>query len=514
MVTSGARGSIGQVTQMMGMKGLVISPTGRTHELPIKSSFKEGFNVLEYFVSTHGTRKGMADTALRTATAGYLTRRLVSVASDVIVREEDCGDAVGRMILKQESEEMGTTFAKRLQGRVLLSDINDTSGHILAAAGTLLSKEQARAIEEAGVTEAKIRSGLTCRTMRGVCRMCYGWDLGSNALVHIGEAVGIIAAQSIGEPGTQLTMRTFHMGGVAGGADITQGLPRVEELFEARPPKGQAIITEIAGGVKLDISEDGSTKISVLAVEPGRDAYSRAGTILAEGVRDGVTVERGRALFMDVEGDEVFANRNGAVRLSDETLTVEGSEADAREYVAAPDSSLWVRDGDRVVAGQQLTEGHVNLHDLYRVAGMQAIQRYIIREVQAVYAIQGEVINDKHLETIVRQMFSRVRVKDEGDTALLAGRVYEAAEFEEANQKAAANVKKPAVGEVLLLGITKVSLSTSSFLSAAAFQETARVLIDAAVTGKEDRLLGLKENVIIGKLIPAGTGYRQIAAGK
>ncbi len=509
MVTSGARGSVGQVTQMTGMKGLVLSPTGRTHELPIKSSFKEGFDVLEYFVSTHGARKGMADTALRTATAGYLTRRLVNVASDVVVREADCGSTDRRAIYRSDSEEIGASLAKRLRGRVVAEDVPAPDGTVLATKGTLLSKEQAIAIEAANVPAVLIRSVLTCKTLRGVCQQCYGWDLGSNALARIGEAAGIVAAQSIGEPGTQLTMRTFHMGGVAGGADITQGLPRVEELFEARQPKGQALISEIAGRVSVEPHDDGTTKLIVQAMNPGTDTYGRSGIILDEHLKDGAAVDIGTRLFMDVEGEETFARRKGRVRLTDAALIVEGSEPEAKEYAVPPDASVWVRHHDEIAAGAQLTEGHVNVQDLYAIAGIEAVQRYIVREVQAVYAIQGEAINDKHLEIMVRQMFSRVRVKDEGDTTLLTGRIYELSEFEEANQKMIADGKQPAVGDILLLGITKVSLSTSSFLAAAAFQETARVLIDAAVTGKEDRLLGLKENVIIGKLIPVGTGYRK-----
>ncbi len=509
MVVSGARGSVGQITQMMGIKGLVISPTGRTNELPIKSSFKEGFNVLEYFISTHGTRKGMADTALRTATAGYLTRRLVNVAQDVVVRSGDCGDMDGRTITKKQSDAMGTPFARRIQGRVLAKDVVDlATGEVLVRAGTLLSKAEAKKIEAVGVAEVRIRSVLTCRTLRGVCQQCYGWDLGSNTLVRIGEAVGIVAAQSIGEPGTQLTMRTFHAGGVAGGEDITQGLPRVEELFEARPPKGEAIIAEIGGTVTL-LERDGQTVISLLSQEAGQEVYDRVGIFLDKALRDGEEVQPNQRLLMDMEGEEVFAKRKGIVRLTDERLLIQGTEADLRESVVPQETTVWVRSGDVVTMGQQLTEGHVNVQNLYAIAGADAVQQYIIREVQEVYAIQGEAINDKHLETIVRQMMSRVRVKDAGETRLLPGRVYELAEFSEENARLIVEKKKPALGELLLLGISKVSLTTASFLAAASFQETARVLIDAAVTGREDRLTGLKENVIIGKLIPVGTGYRE-----
>ena len=508
MVFSGARGSVGQVTQMMGMKGLVISPTGRTNELPIKSSFKEGFNVLEYFTSTHGTRKGMADTALRTATAGYLTRRLVNVAQDIVIREKDCGDTVGRVISRKHSQDMGTTLLRRIRGRVLAKDVVDEkSGEVLAKKGTLISREQAKQIESSTVSEVLIRSVLSCKTLRGICQKCYGWDLGSNSMINMGEAAGIVAAQAIGEPGTQLTMRTFHHGGVSGGTDITQGLPRVEELFEARAPKNKALVSEIGGTVTLS-EREGQPLISILSQDAGREVYDRAGLILDKNIEDGMEIEPNQRLFMDMEGEEVFSRRKGLIHLTDKQLTVQGTEADAREYLVPPDTAVWVKDGDVVSVGQQLTEGHVNVQELYKIAGSGAVQHYIIKEVMDVYAIQGEAINDKHLEIMVRQMMSRVRVKDGGDTALLPGRVYELSDFTEENNRVAEEKGRPAIGERLLLGITKVSLTTASFLASASFQETARVLIDAAVTGREDRLVGLKENVIIGKLIPVGTGYK------
>ncbi len=508
MVFSGARGSIGQVTQMMGMKGLVISPTGRTNELPIKSSFKEGFNVLEYFTSTHGTRKGMADTALRTATAGYLTRRLVNVAQDMVIRETDCHDTEGRVITRKHTQEMGTNLMRRVRGRVLAKDVVDPkTGEVLAKKGELLTREQAKMIDDSGVPEVVIRSVLSCKTLRGICQKCYGWDLGSNTLVRMGEAAGIVAAQAIGEPGTQLTMRTFHHGGVAGGADITQGLPRVEELFEARAPKNKALVAEIGGTVTL-LDRDGQTVISVLSQTAGQEIYDRAGIIVDKSIEDGTEVEPNQRLFMDMEGEEFFSKRKGVIKLTDKQLIVQGSELDHHEYVVPQDTAVWVKNGDVVNVGQQLTEGHVNLQELYKVAGASAVQHYIIKEVMDVYAIQGEAINDKHLEIMVRSMMSRVRVKDAGSTTLLPGRVYELADFLEENLRAKEENGQPAIGERLLLGITKVSLTTASFLAAASFQETARVLIDAAVTGREDRLSGLKENVIIGKLIPVGTGYK------
>ncbi len=448
MVNSGARGSWGQTLQMVGMKGTVAGPTGRAVELPIKSSFKEGFNALEYFLSTHGTRKGMADTALRTATAGYLTRRLVNVAQDVVVHEEDCGDTEGGIMTKSDSEEVGTTLGKRSLGRVLAESLKEAkTGKLLMKRGTFIDREKAAEIDAAEVSEIIVRSVVSCKTTRGVCQVCYGWDLGKNKVVELGEAVGVIAAQAIGEPGTQLTMRTFHSGG-ASGDDITQGLPRVEELFEARIPKGESIMAEMDGTVTVKKVED-----------------------------------------------EV-------------TITVVGKK-ETKDYTVPSNITLNVKTGDVVIAGQQLTEGHMNVQSLYEVAGVRAVQRYILKEVQQVYAIQGETINDKHLEIIVRQMLSRVRVEDSGETSLLPGRVVEWSEMKEANNQAEKEGKKQASGERLLFGITKVSLSTESFLAAASFMETARVLIDAAVAGRQDHLTGLKENVIIGRLIPAGTGYRK-----
>lgn len=448
MVNSGARGSWGQTLQMVGMKGTVAGPTGRAVELPIKSSFKEGFNALEYFLSTHGTRKGMADTALRTATAGYLTRRLVNVAQDVVIHEEDCGDTEGGIMTKADSEEVGTTLGKRSLGRVLAESVKEPkTGKLLFKRGTFIDREKAAQIDELEISELIIRSVVSCKTTRGVCQVCYGWDLGRNKVVELGEAVGVIAAQAIGEPGTQLTMRTFHSGG-ASGSDITQGLPRVEELFEARIPKGEAIMADMDGTI---------------------------------------TVKK--------QQDEI-------------TITLEGKK-EGKDYTVPSNITLNVKTGDVVIAGQQLTEGHMNVQSLYEVAGVRAVQRYILKEVQQVYAIQGETINDKHLEIIVRQMLSRVRVEDSGETSLLPGRVVEWSELKEANNQAEKEGKKKASGERLLFGITKVSLSTESFLAAASFMETARVLIDAAVAGRQDHLTGLKENVIIGRLIPAGMGYRK-----
>jgi DNA-directed RNA polymerase subunit beta' len=455
MVYSKARGTEAVVVQMTGMKGLVAGPTGETIELPIKSSFKEGFNVLEYFIATHGARKGMADTALRTATAGYLTRRLVDVAQDAVVREVDCSDNRGNYMYREDSEVVGISFASRITGRYLIEDAADPkTKKVILKAGELISKEKAEEIEKKGIEKVKIRSAVTCRTRRGICQKCYGMDLGRSELVQIGQAVGIVAAQAIGEPGTQLTMRTFHIGGVAG-TDITQGLPRVDEIFEARPPKGEAAIAEADGQV-IEIKE--TEKEKIIRVESAPDKKGKK---------------------------------------------------EIREYVCSSVMNLDVKQDDLVAKGQVLSEGHLDLKKLFKIQGEEAVYRYIIKEVQEIYSAQGEGINDKHIEVIIRQMLSRVRILDPGDTALLPGDIVEDIQLIEANEITKKEGKSVATGEKLLLGISKVALSTESFLSAASFQETAKVLINAAVTGKEDKLRGLKENVIIGKLIPAGTGYRK-----
>jgi DNA-directed RNA polymerase subunit beta' len=451
MVYSKARGSESVVAQMTGMKGLMAGPTGETIELPIKSCFKEGLNVLEYFISTHGARKGMADTALRTATAGYLTRRLVDVSQDIIVREKDCKDKEGAYIYKEDSDRIGQSFGGRLIGRFCAEDIlNPKTGEVIVEKGNEILKKEGELIEKLNIPKVKIRTVVTCKTYRGVCQKCYGTDLGRGNLVEIGQAVGIVAAQAIGEPGTQLTMRTFHIGGVAG-SDITQGLPRVEEIFEARPPKGESLISEVNGKV---ISIENLDKNVVLKIE------------------------------------------------------AEDKQKTIKEYQIPSGSTLKVSEGEMIGKGSQLSEGHIDLKKLYKTVGWEAVHRYIVQEIQEVYASQGEGINDKHIEVIIKQMFSRITIINEGDTIFSVGDIIEEDEFREANEEAKKSGGEKAKGEKMLLGITKVALSTDSFLSAASFQETARVLINAAVSGKEDKLKGLKENVIIGKLIPAGTGYR------
>ncbi|MBU0612883.1 DNA-directed RNA polymerase subunit beta' [Patescibacteria group bacterium] len=509
MIDSGARGSWGQITQMMGMKGLVTNPAGETIELPVKGSFKEGFDVLEYFISTHGTRKGLSDTALRTANAGYLTRRLVDVAQDVVVRAEDCKDVDGYVMTREQSEEIGEELAKRILGRVSLDDIK-SGKKVLVKKGELITEKEYEKIKDIDLQEARVRSTINCKTIRGVCRRCYGYDLGRNKLVEEGEAVGIIAAQSIGEPGTQLTMRTFHTGGVAG-QDITQGLPRVEELFEARPVKKAAIISEIDGQASIS-EEDRQKVIKVVAEKPLIETYDLAKSFKKANytikVKNGTTVGKGDVLVESEKGKTVKAKVQGKVSIEKSLITVSGTEENIEEYTVPVGFTLWVKDGDLVTAGQQLTEGSLNLQELYRLKGKDAVQRYVIKEIQYIYSSQGQRLNDKHIEIVVRQMFSRYYVKDAGDTDLLSGDIISEDQILEANNAIKKGEKK-AVGENLLLGITKASLSTDSFLAAASFQETARVLIDASISGRVDRLRGLKENVIIGKLIPVGTGYKK-----
>ena len=458
MAHSGARGSKNQIRQLAGMRGLMANASGKTVEIPVKSNFREGLSVMEYFTSSHGARKGLADTALRTADSGYLTRRLVDVSQDVIVRDYDCGtkETTEIFAIKDGNEAIEDLY-DRIVGRYTRDAIlHPETGEVLVEADTMIQEDDAEAIINAGIEKVNIRTVLNCKTHHGVCSKCYGRNLATGKEVNIGEAVGIIAAQSIGEPGTQLTMRTFHTGGVAGG-DITQGLPRVEELFEARKPKGLAVITEITGRVEID--ETGKRKEISIVPENGET--------------------------------EVYAIPYG--------------------------SRIRVKHGQMVEAGDPLTQGSINPHDIVRVKGIGGVQDYIVKEVQRVYRMQGVDVNDKHIEVIVRQMLSKVKVEDPGDTDLLPGGYEDVLTFQECNEEAESQGLRPAVAKRVLLGITKASLATDSFLSAASFQETTRVLTEAAIKGKEDHLIGLKENVILGKLIPAGTGmkkYRNIAVEK
>lgn len=506
MIESGARGSWAQTTQMMGMKGLVTNPSGDTIELPVKGSFKEGFDVLEYFISTHGARKGLSDTALRTANAGYLTRRLVDVCQDIIVTSEDCGDTDGFMLLEDGSE-FGDNMVKRLLGRVLLQDIKDAKGKVVMKKGSLVTEEYLPKLEKIELKEVLVRSVLSCKSHWGICQKCYGYDLGFNTLVAMGTATGIIAAQSIGEPGTQLTMRTFHTGGVAG-RDITQGLPRVEELFEARPIRRPAILSNVSGIATITDGEEKRTK-RIVITHKGIDEHEyrfKSKKKVEVKVQDGAAVKDGHVLF--VEGEHITkAKGAGTVRVTDRAVFVIAEKDKEREYTVNPGQMLWIKDGDMVNIGDQLTDGSVDVHQLFYLKGVEAVQRYIIKEIQYIYSSQGQKLNEKHIEIVVKQMFSRVYVNEPGDTGLLSGEVVEKTRFDNVNGEAREKGKTPATGDQLLLGITKASLSIDSFLSAASFQETARVLIDAAVSGKVDTLRGLKENVIIGKLIPAGTGF-------
>ncbi len=460
MADSGARGSIAQIRQLAGMRGLIANTAGQTIEIPIRANYRQGLNILEYFISSRGARKGLADTALRTADSGYLTRRLVDVSQEVVVREHDCGTHDGIEISAiTQGKEMIEPLEDRIVGRYLCDDLLDpATGEVMVSKDKLIDEKDVAKIEAAGITTVKIRSILSCESKHGVCAKCYGANLANGKPVAVGEAVGIIAAQSIGEPGTQLTMRTFHTGGIANAEDITQGLPRVEELFEARRPKGAAIISEIEGKVRFE------------------------------------EIKRSR------------------------TVVVTNSE-DERSYMIPFNYRLKVSEGDYVEKGQPLTEGSINPKDVLAILGEQAVRNYLITEVQKVYRLQGVDTNDKHIEVIVRQMMKNVRAEDAGDTDLLPGTMVDRADVREANRKIAARIAageeglRPAKVEPVLLGITKASLATESFLSAASFQETTRVLTEAAIKGKVDPLVGLKENVIIGKLIPAGTGmncYRNV----
>lgn len=540
MVQSGARGSLSQVTQMSGMKGLVVNPAGDVIELPVKGSFKEGLQVLEYFISTHGSRKGMSDTALRTADAGYLTRRLVDVAQDIVVNSEDCGTEEFDLVTLEESQRMNKAFDRRLFGRVVAEDIVDNEGNLLVAKNTGIDDLTAEKIVKSGLTEVKCRSVLKCRLARGVCQKCYGFDLGFNKMVDLGAAVGIVAAQAIGEPGTQLTMRTFHTGGSAAVKDITQGLPRVEELFEAREPKGEAVLAEIDGQVYLskpnnkevviriqgadaqqdiyDLSADTSAPAHSLQVGGGDVAAKSPATFndsvllsasdgISNAVKDGSRVEAGEVLYIDAAGKAHRAKTSGIVRIERDKIFVIHETDQVKEYIVPASFALLVKEGDLVTKGTPLTEGNLSPNQLLKLKGVEAAQKYIVKEVQDIYASQGQNIHDKHIEVIVRQMFSKMRIIDAGDSPFVAGEIVDKFKLNIINQRLSKEGKRQAQAEQLLMGITKVSLNTDSFLAAASFQETTRVLIEAAVTGKVDYLRGLKENVIIGKLIPAGTGF-------
>ncbi len=505
IIESGARGSWSQITQMMGMKGLVTNPAGETIELPVKGSFKEGFDVLEYFISTHGARKGLTDTALRTANAGYLTRRLVDVSQDIVIVTEDCKNNEGTEITREESEEAGKTLEQRFLGRVVLESIIDPkSKKVLVKSGELVTEEHLEKIKKINLQKIKIRSILNCKAHRGICQKCYGYDLGYNRPVQLGTAVGIIAAQSIGEPGTQLTMRTFHTGGIAE-KDITQGLPRVEELFEARPIKKAALIAESQGVVeKIEGEKQKIIKIKSPKIEAAYP-YDKKYTLK---VKNGDKVKKGDLLAVAKEA-KLISEHQGKIKLTANKIIVKDENEIIKEYIVSSGLAILVKEGDKVEKGDFLTDGNINLQELYQFKGRLATQKYVMKEIQYIYSSQGQELNDKHVEVIVRQMFSRYYIRDAGDTDLLSGEVVTSDQITEANNSLLKGKKRLIRADRLLLGITKVSLSTDSFLSAASFQETARVLIDAAVSGRVDNLRGLKENVIIGKLIPVGTGYNK-----
>ncbi len=504
MAKSGAKGNVQQISQMAGMRGLMADPQGHIIELPIRSSFRGGLSVLEYFLSTHGARKGLADTAIRTADSGYLTRRLIDVAQNVIVYEEDCGTENGIPIFDLQEPSRRQMRLDQLVGRVTAQPVVDEeTGEVVVDQGVFLTEDDRDRIARARVSRLLLRSPLWCESRHGICQRCYGWHMGTRQPVKIGDAVGIIAAQSIGEPGTQLTMRTFHTGGVAG-VDITSGLPRVEELFEARVPKGEAILSELDGVVEIQRTEE-SRIIRVVARETYRDEQELKPGYTPT-VAPGDRVEVGQVLATAPEQPDIVARLSGVVEIGDGLVTVIAEEREEREYVVPPSARIRVQDGQPVAAGDQLTEGSKDPQDILRIQGREAVQRYLVDEVQEVYRSQGVNINDKHIEIIARQMLRRLRVDAPGDTGLLPGELVDRFEYEDRNRQVLAEGGEPATAQPVLLGVTKASLNTDSFLAAASFQETTKVLTEAAIAGKVDRLLGLKENVIIGKLIPAGSG--------
>ncbi len=509
MANSGAtKGGFGSISQLAGMRGMVADPSGRIIPLPIRSNFREGLTALEYFISTHGSRKGLADTALRTADAGYLTRRLVDVAQDVIITSEDCDTEVG-LVIRRADDIAGQSLGSRIFGRLAAEKvIHPDTGEVLVERNELLDHDRVRRVSNSGVAEVSVRSPLTCESVRGICANCYGLDLGRGRMVEVGVAVGIIAAQSIGEPGTQLTLRTFHTGGVAAGGDITTGLPRVEELFEARrTPKGEAVVTEISGVAHIEQSDRYSdlrvAKISHSEMISDEYELPKGWEIQVE---DGSEVKSGATLATK-DDSEITAQNEGRVRIEKNKIVVSYELSEEMEYDIPSTARLIIREGDQVEAGQPLTEGSLNPHAILRIQGREACMLYLLSEVQKVYRSQGQNINDKHFELIIRKMMSKVQVTRPGDTPLLPGDLADRLELRSINEETLQDQGTPAKFAEVLLGITKASLSTESFLSAASFQHTIRVLSGAAIAGLEDPLHGLKENVIIGKLIPAGTGF-------
>ncbi len=508
MAMSGAtKGGFSPIAQLAGMRGLMADPSGRIIALPIRSNFREGLTALEYFISTHGARKGLADTALRTADAGYLTRRLVDVAQDVMINERDCGTESGIWI-RRKDDVGGQNMAVRMIGRVPAAPIvHPKTGEVVAERNVIIDEDHSEAIDKSGVAEVFLRSPMTCVLRHGICQMCYGRDLGRGTIVALGSAVGIVAAQSIGEPGTQLTLRTFHTGGVAAGGDITHGLPRVEELFEARKkPRGEAVMSDIDGIVQIVRNEGGMRLVKVKSTQMLKDEYEVPGNWALK-VENGQEVTEGQEIAS--RGDQVMAAKHsGKVSIrKNKPLAVVYEVVDEREYEVPATARMLVEDGKEVAAGMQLSEGALNPHRILRILGRDATQLYLLQEVQKVYRSQGVNINDKHYEVIIRKMMNRVQIVSSGDADLLPGELVDRLVLQDSNDKLLAEGKRGATAVPVLLGVTKAALSTDSFLSASSFQHTIKVLAGAAIEGKTDDLLGLKENVIIGKLIPAGTGY-------
>jgi len=530
MAVSGAKGNISQIKQMAGMRGLMSNPKGRIIDLPIKSSFREGLTALEYFISTHGARKGLADTALRTADSGYLTRRLIDIAQEMIILEEDCGTIDSYWVVPRPEDETGKTLPERINGRLAAVPIaHPETGEILIDRNQIFDLEIGQALVDAGIREVAVRSPLICECQRGVCQSCYGRLPATGLFVEMGQAVGIIAAQSIGEPGTQLTMRTFHTGGIAG-LDITSGLPRVEELFEARVPKGAAILADIDGVIEMESDEEGR-RLRITSKEEFREDYQAPenGLILVD---EGETVEPGMVLATSMpalknkkskaaikkaaedaieaaqsgEGEaieQVVANIGGRVEIDGDVISIVWDDVEVREHLILASSYMLVKDGDNVMAGEPLISGPLNPHDILHIRGKDDLQSYLVDQVQQVYQSQGVAIHDKHIEIILRQMLRRVQVESTGDSDFIPGQMVDKFQFQDQNAKVLAEGGEPTTAKPILLGITRASLLTDSFLSAASFQETTRVLTQAAVSGAQDWLQGLKENVIIGRLIPA-----------
>ncbi|MBU0705693.1 DNA-directed RNA polymerase subunit beta' [Patescibacteria group bacterium] len=509
MIDSGARGNWGQITQLCGMKGLVANPSGKTIELPIKSNLKDGFSILEYFIATHGGRKGKSDTALKTAEAGYLTRRLVDAVQDIVIKEADCGNVQEHLITREESNRIGEGFEKRIFGRTIAAHIvNPKTGEVIAKKGVQIDNDIAAGIKKAQVAEVLVRAIMTCKVENGICQQCYGFDLGTNKIVDLGTAVGIIAAQSIGEPGTQLTMRTFHMGGVAEGSDITQGLTRVEELFEARNPKGAAVLAEISGKALVK-TQKGQIEVTLTAQELGEDSYQIPPDFEAV-VKKGEKIKPKQIIARSkTEKHSVKATDEGqVVKVTGSEIVTKHTRKHEKVYTFDAKEKLLIKNNDLVAKGVALNRGHLNLQELMESTNVYTAQKYIMTEVQHIYASQGQTINDKHIEIIVKQMFSKVRVINPGDSNFLPGELVNAEQFENSNEGLRKAKKNVARADRLLLGISRVAITTNSWLSAASFQETIRVLVEASTTRKVDNLKGLKENVIIGKLIPAGHIYK------